>query len=229
MKNTIIPKSSFDFLKTLAKNNEHEWFNKNKARYLEELAHITQFADVLLGLMNTHDHIETPSGKKSLHRIYKDTRFSKDKIPYKTNWSGNFKRATEKLRGGYYFHIEPGNSFAGGGFFAPNPGDLKRIREDISWNHKEWRKILSAKKFRETFGMLEGESVKSAPRGFAKDHPAIDLLRHKSFTIGHYFTDKEVLAPGFVKELSNTFKAMRPFLDYMSEVLTTDSNGVNLV
>ena len=229
MKNATIPKSSFDFLKTLSKNNEREWFNTNKDRYLQELEHITNFADKLLAEMNLHDNIETAIGKKSLHRIYKDTRFSKDKTPYKNNWSGNFRRATEKLRGGYYFHIQPGNTFVAGGFFSPNPDDLKRIREDISWNYKEWRKIINAKKLKDTFGELEGEKVKSAPKGFSKDHPGIDLLRHKSFILSHSFSDKEVLSPGFLSDANKTFKTMRPFFDFMSELLTTDSNGVSLV
>jgi uncharacterized protein (TIGR02453 family) len=223
-----IPLSSINFLKELKKNNNRDWFNKRKERYLKERESIIEFADDLLALMKKSDHIETESGKASLHRIYRDSRFSSDKTPYKTNWSGGFRRATKLLRGGYYFHIEPGNSFAAGGFFSPNPEDLKRIREDIDLNHDEWRKILGNKTFVKTFGKLLGEGVKTAPKGYPVDHPAIDLLRHKQFLLKHSFTDKEVISKGFASELVKTFRNMRPFFDHMSEVLTTDANGESL-
>ena len=100
--------------------------------------------------------------KKSVHRIYRDIRFSKDKTPYKTNWSGNFKRATIYRRGGYYFHLEPGKSFIAGGFWAPNPQDLKRIRDEIAFDDKPLRKILKRKAFITTFGALQGEQVKNS-------------------------------------------------------------------
>src|SRR4249919_2829601 len=116
-----ISKSNFDFLKDLSKNNNRDWFLKNKERYDEAHQNIISFADALLTEMRKHDNIETKSGKASLFRIYRDVRFSKDKSPYKTYWGGGFKRATKKLRGGYYFQIAPGDSLAAGGFFAPNP------------------------------------------------------------------------------------------------------------
>ncbi len=136
MEPVVIKKESYTFLKTLAKNNNRDWFNAHKDNYLEAHENIIQFADTLLNLMNKHDKIETESGKKSLFRIYKDIRFSKDKTPYSCRWAGGFQRATKKLRGGYYFHLEPGNSFLAGGFWGPEPDDLKRIREDISLNYK---------------------------------------------------------------------------------------------
>jgi uncharacterized protein (TIGR02453 family) len=227
MKKTV-PVSAINFLKELKKNNNREWFAKHKERYLAEHEHMIAFADTLLAEMKKHDNIETESGKKSLHRIYRDTRFSGDKTPYKINYSGSFRRATKMLRGGYYFHIEPGNTFVAGGFFGPNPDDLKRIRQDIDLNYEEWRKIFKNKNFITNFGQLEGEGVKTAPKGYPNDHPAIDLLRHKQFILQRSFTDKEMLDANFSADLLKTFKAMRPFFDYMSEVLTTDSNGVSL-
>jgi uncharacterized protein (TIGR02453 family) len=227
MKKTIHP-STINFLKDLRKNNNREWFAKHKERYLSEQENMISFADALLSEINKTDNIETASGKKSLHRIYRDTRFSNDKTPYKTNFSGGFSRATRFLRGGYYFHIEPGNCFAGGGFWGPNKEDLQRIREDIDQNYEEWKVIFKNKNFIKTFGQLKGEGVKTAPQGYAKDHPAIDLLRHKQFLLIKSFTDNEVLSPSFLGELVKTYKNMRPFFDYMSQVLTTDSNGVPL-
>ena len=217
---------SFDFLKQLKKNNNRDWFGNHKEKYLSELAQLEAFADALLAEMNKHDVLETESGKKSLFRIYRDTRFSKDKTPYKTHWSGSFKRATKKRRGGYYFHIEPGNSFVAGGFWGPEPKDLKRIREEIAYDDAPLRKILKSKSFKDTFGSIEGEQVQNAPKGFNADHPAIDLIKFKQFVITRKFTDKEVLSGDFLKQVNDTFKRMRPFLDYMTEVLTTDENGI---
>jgi uncharacterized protein (TIGR02453 family) len=185
------------------------------------------FADALLLEMKKHDHIETVSGKDSLFRIYRDTRFSKDKTPYKTYWAGRIKRATESLRGGYYYQVEPGGSLAAGGFFSPDPGDLLRIRQDIDLNYTEWKKILSGKTISKTFGALKGEKVVTIPKGFSKDNPAIGLLKHKQFYLERRFTDKEVLSPGFLEELNQTFRNLRPYFDHMSEVLTTDLNGVS--
>lgn len=229
MAKPIINKESINFLKAVEKNNNREWFNENKDRYLSARENIIAFADALLTEMKKHDTIENESGKSALFRIYKDVRFSKDKTPYNTHWSGAFKRATKKLRGGYYFHISPGNSFIAGGFWAPEPADLLRIRQDIDLNYKDWNKLFSTKTFKETFGQLEGEQLSSAPRGFDKEHPAIDLLRRKQFILKHDFTDQEVLSADFLNKVNNGFKKMRPFFNYMSEVLTTDLNGVSLV
>ncbi|MEO8148780.1 MAG: DUF2461 domain-containing protein [Bacteroidia bacterium] len=225
----IISKSDFDFLKDLSKNNDREWFLKNKNRYEQAHENIIAFADVLFEEMQRHDNIETKSGKASLFRIYRDVRFSNDKSPYKNYWAGRFKRATKKLRGGYYFQIEPGKSLAAGGFFAPNPADTLRIRTDMNLNFKEWKKILSNKKLKETFGVMQGEKITTAPKGFSKDDPAIELIRYKQFYFEHHFTDKEVLDKNFVKQLNETFKTLRPYFDYMSEVLTTDLNGISLM
>ncbi|WP_447636057.1 DUF2461 domain-containing protein [Flavobacterium microcysteis] len=223
-----IPASSLNYLKILKENNNREWFNENKELYLKEYTGIENFAEALLQELRNHDVIETVSGKKGLHRIYRDTRFSKDKTPYKTNWSGGFKRATALRRGGYYFDIEPGNSFIAGGFWAPNTEDIKRIREDISFDPEPLRKIINSKTFIKTFGSLQGEQLKKAPKGFEVTDEAIDLLRYKQFLLIRKFTDAEVLSPSFLKEVDQTFKNMRPFLDYMSEVLTTDGNGERL-
>lgn len=224
-----IRNSGFTFLKQLKKNNNRDWFNAHKDRYLEEHEAIAAFAEALLHEMNRHDVIETASGKKSLHRIYRDTRFSKEKTPYKTNWSGSFRRATKARRGSYYFHIEPGNTFIGGGFWGPEPDDLKRIRDEFAYDAKPFRKIIGTKTFRDTFGELYGEQIKTTPKGYSADDPAIDLLRYKQFLLIRHFSDKEVMSENFLKEVNNGFRKMRPFLDYMTGVLTTDTNGISLV
>jgi uncharacterized protein (TIGR02453 family) len=225
---TISP-TNFDFLKQLKKNNNREWFNDHKEDYLEQHQNTIEFADQVLIELSKHDTIETPTGKKSLYRIYRDVRFGKDKSPYKTHWAGGFKRATKKLRGGYYFHIEKGNAMVGGGFWAPNKEDLLRIREDITFDAEPLRKIINSKSFKDNFGTLDGEQLKTCPKGFDKEHPDVDLLRYKQFIIAKKFTDQEVLSPDFSKKVSDTFQLMRPFFDYMSESLTTDANGESLI
>lgn len=227
-KPTIQP-SNVEFLKLIQKNNNRDWFNKNKERYLKEQENIIAFADALLLEMNKHDVIENPSGKKLLHRIYRDTRFSLDKTPYKTNWSGSLDRATKSRRGSYYFHIEPGRSFIGGGFWGPEPHDLKRIRDEFVYDPKPMLKIIKSKKFVQHFGKLGGEQVKTTPRGYDPNDPAIDLIRHKQFVLRQHFTDKEVLQGDFLIKVNEGFKAMRPFLDHMTEILTTDVNGISLI
>lgn len=225
MASSIISSSTFTFLKALSKNNNREWFALHKPRYLQAHENMIAFAHALLLAMEKHDNLETATGKESLHRIYRDIRFSKDKTPYNTHFGGGFRRATKLLRGSYYYHIEPGNSFVAGGFWGPNTDDMKRIREDIDANSDEWRKLLSAKALVKNFGGLTGDKLSSAPRGYAKDHAAIDLLRYKQFLLVQHFSDEEVLSAGFVQQVNASFKNMRPFLNYMSEVLTTNANG----
>jgi uncharacterized protein (TIGR02453 family) len=133
------------------------------------------------------------------------------------------------LRGGYYYWIKPGGSRIGCGFTYPNPEDLKRVREDIQYNYKDWNKLLRSKSIVGNFGKMLGEQVKTAPKGFSKEHPAIDLLRYKQYWFEHDFTDQEVLAPDFINQANRMFKSIRPFFDYMSEVLITDLNGESIV
>jgi uncharacterized protein (TIGR02453 family) len=220
-----LDKATFEYLKQLGKNNTREWFNEHKDQYLSSHENVIQFADSLLSEMKKNDDIGTVSGKKSLFRIYRDVRFSKDKSPYKNHFSGSFNRATKWLRGGYYFHLEPGNVMIAGGFFSPSKEDLQRMREEIVADDKPIREILSSPKFKETFGNFQGEQLKTAPKGFDKDHPAIDLLRYKQFYVSHKFTDQEALSDSFASKVSNTFALLRPYFDYMSDVLTTDANG----
>lgn len=221
-----IPSSSLAFLKLLKENNEREWFNTHKTTFQKEQIHIEAFAQHLLDLMNTHDVIETPSGKKSLYRIYRDTRFSTDKTPYKTHWSGSFKRAGKLRRGGYYFHIETGNSFVAGGFFGPSPQDLKLIRDHIAFDAEPLRELLKDQTFITSFQHLKGEQLKTTPKGFDAAHKNIDLLRYKQFLLIHHFSDEEVLNTDFVTSCNQIFKNMRPFFNYMTEILTTDANGI---
>lgn len=222
-------KEVFQFLNNLKENNNREWFNFHKTEYELALNTMIDFGQKLLEEMNKHDQIQETTGKKSLFRIYRDVRFSKNKEPYKISWSGRFTRATVHRRGGYYFHLEPGGSRIAGGFWRPNSQDMLHIRKQIQQDSSALRRVLNDKSFQKYFGELQGEQVKTAPKGFAKDDPDIDLLRYKGLVLTHRFTDEEVFHPDFAVQISNGFKKMRPFLDCMSEILTTDLNGVPLV
>ena len=221
----VIKKQTLLFLRELAQNNNRDWFSENKSRYLEAQTNVILFVDQLIAKMNQHDRLETHTGRESLYRIYNDVRFSNDKTPYNPRFAGRLRRQRPVLRGGYYFWIKPGESKVGCGFTYPNTEDLFRIRQDIAFNYPTWKRQLKSKAIKTTFGGMQGEQLKTAPRGFAKDHPAIDLLRYKQFWFEHSFTDKEVMDADFAGHVSRTFKSIRPFFNHMSEVLTTDLNG----
>jgi uncharacterized protein (TIGR02453 family) len=224
----VIQPSTLDFLLQLSSNNNREWFLAHKRAYELAKENAEHFLDGLLKTMNQHDHLETPSGKKSLYRIYNDVRFSLDKSPYNPRFAAYLKRAKPLLRGGYYLWIKPGGSLLGCGFASPKAADLNRIRQDMVVNQPDWSQLLASKDIQDNFGAMKGDRVKTVPRGFSSDEPAIDLLRYKQFWFEHAFTDGEVTAPDFLRKVNQTFKAIRPFFDYMSEVLTTDSNGQSI-
>ncbi|HAA11187.1 MAG TPA: TIGR02453 family protein [Cytophagales bacterium] len=217
------------FLLDLQENNHREWFQAHKETYEASHREAIGFADALLTLMQEHDQIDTVSGKKSLQRIYRDTRFSKDKTPYKNYWGGGLRRSTAALRGGYYYHVQPGDSFVGGGFYGPNKEDLLHLRKHIEQDAEPLREVLESKTFKETFGVLRGEQVKSAPKGFAKDHPNIDLLRYKSYIVRHNVPDEIAFSADMPAYTNDIFQKIRPFFDVMSEYLTTDQNGISLL
>lgn len=222
---SIISKSTLTFLKDLSRNNSRNWFEAHKGEYLAAKENVEAFFDSLIATMNEHDLIETPSGRKALYRIYNDVRFAEDKRPYNPRFAGYLRRRKPELRGGYYLWIKPGGSRIGCGFAYPNPADLKRMRLDIRDNYEVWRRLLKSRAVRSSFGEMQGEKVKTAPQGFSSDHPAIALLRYKQYWFEHSFSDKEVLSPGFLKEVNSTFKRIRPFFNYASDILGTDLNG----
>ncbi len=221
-----IPASVLEFLSELKENNTREWFAEHKPTYQQQEAYLKDFYKVIETGLNEEDVIE----KVKIFRIYKDVRFSKDKTPYNSHRSVSFSRAGAHLRGGYYLRIEPGNTIVAGGFFAPQPADLLRIRKEFEMDDSDIREILNQKDFKKAFGGFDTSyQVKTAPKGFSKEHAAIDLIRNKSFVVKREFTDKEVLAPDFAKVVVQHFRLLRPYFDYMSDVLTTDLNGVSLL
>ena len=222
-----VPKSVFTFFKKLEKNNNRDWFNAHKPEFKAIEDEIKLFYNALFERLNIHDEID----KLKIFRIYRDVRFSKNKLPYKTHFGGSFNRTKPRLRGGYYLHIQPNNeSFIATGFWQPAKEDLLRIRKEFEMDDTEIREILANKAFNTVWGdVFVGDEVKTAPKGFNKEHPAIDLIKKKQYIFTKKYTDKDVLDANFINEVDASFKAIRPFFDYMSDVLTTDLNGVSLI
>ena len=215
-------KNSFRFLKDLQKNNNRDWFTEHKPTFIEIQKQVKEFFLEMQANLEKHDEID----KMKIYRIYRDVRFSKDKTPYNPRLAVSFSRLGKQLRGGYFLQIKPGESMLGGGFWQPEKEDLLRIRKEIEQDATEFREILEDKNYLKYFGgKFRGDELKSAPRGFDKEHKDIDLLRKKGFIAIRNFTDEEVLSPNFLKELDDTLKALRPFFNLFSDVLTTNLNG----
>ncbi|NND25451.1 MAG: DUF2461 domain-containing protein [Flavobacteriaceae bacterium] len=221
-----LPKETFSFLNKLKKNNNRDWFTDHKKEFKAIEAEVKEFYQAINENLNKHDAID----KVKVFRIYRDVRFSKDKTPYKTHFGGSFHRKKPELRGGYYLHLAPNNeSFIATGFWEPHKDDLFRIRKEFEMDDKEIRSIIAKKSFKNIWGSFVGDEVKTAPKGFSKEHTAIDLIKKKQYIFTKKYSDKEVLSDNFLTEVDNAFKAIRPFFDYMSDVLTTDLNGVSLL
>ena len=220
-----LPKDLFSFFSDLKQNNNRDWFIEHKPTFKTLETQVKNFGEQLKDQLNQHDHID----RFKLFRIYRDVRFSKDKTPYKTHFGLTWHRTKPLYRGGYYLHLSPKNNFLACGFWDPNPADLKRIRQEIDIDGEEYLAILNDKSFRSVWGELEGEAVKTAPKGYAKDHPHIDLLRFKQHIFTINYSDKEICQPDFLNRADSALQAVRPFVDYMSEVLTTNADGESLV
>jgi len=221
----FLPKD-LDFFKELQKNNDRDWFNDHKKEFKKIESNAKNVYKYLFELLNKHDEIDS----MKLFRIYRDVRFSKDKSPYKTHFGGSYHRKKPELRGGYYLHVQPENqSFIAAGFWEPSTEDLMRIRKEFELDDKEIRKIISNETFRIIWGDFVGDELKTAPKGFDKAHAAIDLIRKKQYIFTKKYTDTEVISADFITNVNESFKAVRPYFDYMSEVLTTNLNGESLI
>jgi len=222
--NSINPQV-FEFFSRLRENNNREWFEQHKPEFKNLELEMKAFSGHLFDQISAHDSLE----RWKLMRIYRDVRFSKNKTPYKTNFGIAFRRTQPHSRGSYYLHISTGDCFLACGFWGPEPADLLRIRKALAVSADEFREVLSQPSFRNTWGGLVGNELKSAPRGFDKQHPAIDLIRKKQFLFSIHFSDQEIMEDDFSSRVNLAIKEVRPFVDFMSDVLTTDLNGESLI
>ncbi len=221
----LITKDVFLFLEKLKKNNSREWFQEHKTEFKALETKVRNFYSALMNTLKVHDDIE----KIKMFRIYRDVRFSKDKTPYKTHFAGSFSRSGQRLRGGYYLRIKPNETFIAAGFWEPNKEDLLRIRQEFETDASEIRAIMDKKSFKDVWGKMQGDELKTAPSGFNKEHPNIDLIKRKQFIFVKNFSDQEVLSPNFIENIDLAFQAIRPYFDLMSDILTTNLNGESLL
>lgn len=222
----MFPKTLFVFFKTLEKNNNRDWFNSHKLEFKAIELETKKVYNALFELLKAHDDVD----KLKVFRIYRDVRFSKNKLPYKTHFGGSFHRKKPQLRGGYYLHIQPNNeSFIATGFWEPNKEDLLRIRKEFEMDTSEIKAIINDKTFKSVWGNFVGDELKTAPRGFDKNHPEIGLIKKKQFIFIKKYTDTEVESDHFIYDVNIAFKTIRPFFDYMSDVLTTNLNGESII
>lgn len=211
--------TTFSFLKKLEANNNRDWFEKNKPAYLKAKEEFEVFVQEIINGIAKFDKRISPDlkVKDCTFRIYKDVRFSKDKTPYKNNMGASINPGGKKsLVAGYYFHLQPEGSFLAGGVYMPEPEMLNAIRQEIDYNSAPLLKILKSASFKKYFkGLDEEGALKTAPKGYDKEHPLIDLLRNRHFIASHAFTNKQVLDKNAAKEIVAGFKAMHPFLEYL--------------
>ncbi|PIF46799.1 uncharacterized protein (TIGR02453 family) [Chryseobacterium sp. 52] len=214
---SISPKT-FDFLKKLTKNNNREWFTENKNLYTESQENVIAFLDEVIKEMAEFDEeLGKLDGKKSLFRIYRDTRFSKDKIPYKTNFGASLGMGKGSQKGGYYLHMEPGKSFLAGGIYMPESAALKEVRKEISLYGEDFLKVINNKDFKKHFPELDqDDKLKKVPQGFDKEDPMGDYLKLKNFIVVYSQKDEEVLDQNAAKNMTKIFKLMKPFNDFLN-------------
>lgn len=211
----------FDFLEKITVHNNREWFADNKHLYTEARENIIVFLEDLIVSMSEFDpELAKIDAKKSLFRIYRDTRFSKDKIPYKTNFGASLGMGKGSRKGGYYLHLEPGKSFIAGGIYMPESSDLKTLRKEISLYGQEFLKVLNHKDFKKYFPKLDqDDKLKKIPQGFEKEDPMAEYLKLKSFIVVHYLKDGELTDKDAVKKLTGIYAIMKPLNDFLNAPL----------
>jgi len=212
--------STLSFLNLLKLNNNREWFNENKELYLKAKDNVVNFVEKLIQEISGFDEeILKIDANKALFRIYRDTRFSLNKQPYKTNFGVSLGMKKGK-KAGYYLHIEPGKSFLAGGVYQPESADLKVIRNEIALNGPEFLKILEEENLRNNFRGLSVENkLQRVPAGFDKDHPMAEFLKLKSFTVSHPISDEALMKTGAEKDFAMVYKAMKPLNDFLGASL----------
>lgn len=217
------PREGVAFLKNLKRNNNREWFHKHKDDY-ESLVKLPMQS--LIAALQPHFQKFAPeieaNPKRSIFRIYRDVRFSKDKSPYKTHVAAHFviRGKAKGVEGsGYYVHIEPGQVFLGGGLYMPDGDQLKKIRKAIATRSKEFLSIVEGKSFTKRFGKLEGEKLSRAPKGYEPTHPMAEWLKFKQFFVGEEWAESKCYKESFVREVATSFEAAAPLVRFLNEAI----------
>lgn len=212
-----IKASTLQFLNSLEKNNNRDWFTENKNFYWQAKENVELFIeDLIHETAKFDDEILKIDPKKALFRIYRDIRFSKDKIPYKTHFGVSLGMGKGSKISGYYLHIEPGRSFLAGGVYLPESTVLKEIRKEITASGKDFLEILEQPDFQNNFGGLSVEhQLKRVPNGFEKDHPMAEYLKLKSFTASHPVSNQTLLEQDAAEKFAEIFRSIKPLNDFL--------------
>jgi uncharacterized protein (TIGR02453 family) len=214
----MVPSVVFDFLVELSLNNNKEWFQANKEKYEVAKKEFEVYVDQIIDMINAFDPtVGHPYVKDCIFRIFRDIRYSKDKTPYKNNFGASIAHGGRKSPyAGYYLHIEPDNSFLGGGLYCPQTDILKVIRSSILENVDEYKSIIQDKSFKDVFPGIWGEKLKTTPKGFDKNNPNIDLVRYKSYTLMTHLNDEQLKSDGFESYMNSIFLLMKPYNEFMN-------------
>ena len=219
--NNVDLKPVLDFLSALKGHNNKAWFDEHRAAYDTARTHFENFVDQLISEYGEVEDLGGITAKDCVMRIYRDTRFSKDKSPYKTSMSATIAPGGKKSTSlGYHLHMQPNDeTLIAGGLYMPTPEQLARFRIAIDQDATPFKAIINDKEFKKYFGVLEGEKVKTVPQGYRRDHPEIELLRFKQVVVVHRLSDQIVLSHRFSTHVIKAFTAMKPFLDYLNAIL----------
>jgi uncharacterized protein (TIGR02453 family) len=216
---------TLQFLKQLAKNNNKEWFDANRKKYeAAKVDFILLVQNAIDGFSKIDAAITSVSAKKSMFRINRDIRFSKDKSPYKTNFGASINPGGKiSFKAGYYLHIQPGNSFVGGGIYQPMPDVLKKIRQEVDYNFEELKNIINNKKFKAVYikGLSkEGEmSLSRPPKGYDENNPAIEFIKLKNFIVVAPLTDEQLTDKKAASTIIKAFEALYPLIVFFNKAL----------
>jgi uncharacterized protein (TIGR02453 family) len=216
--------ATLQFLQELNDHNNKIWFDENRKLYELAKQDFELFiSEVLLANKNLIPELEGRKAKDCIFRIFKDVRFSKEKIPYKNNFGAGFGKGDKKAHSaGFYVHLQPGNkSFVAGGIWMPEAADLKAIRQEIDYGFADFMAIVEKLSFQKMFGGLDpSQKLKKCPKDYAEDNPALEFLKLKSFTVGTPLTDKEMLSKTAVAHIATIVKEMKPFVDFLNKAIS---------
>jgi uncharacterized protein (TIGR02453 family) len=212
---------TLDFLLALQRHNNKAWFEAHRAGYQEARLRFEEYVDAFIDEFRSIEDFADLTARECFFRINRDVRFSKDKSPYKPNMGAPLALGGKhSLRAPYYIHIEPPDkSFLAGGLYAPTPEQLAAIRQAIDRNPEKLKAAITSRPFKKYFGTLSGEKLKTPPRGYASDHPEIELLQYKQFIAIHPLSDKDVLASRLLSHTREVFTALKPLLDWLNTSL----------
>jgi len=220
----MLQSQTLKFLKDLKRNNNRSWFNAHRKQYEQAR---TDFENFIQSVLDEHCRndidLKELIAKKCLFRINRDIRFSKDKSPYKTNFGASMDKGGKKSGlAGYYFHLEPGKSFSGGGLWMPQPDTLRKVRQEIDYCFDEFKKIISSKKFKTVYGELytgEGIRLSKVPQGFEKNNPAAEYLKFKSWLVLTDVPDADLTSKNLLKKTVDAFSLLQPLVKFLNRPL----------